>query len=976
MIQQGRWKEVSRLYHAALARSGDDRRAFLEQACTGDEALRAEIESLLGSDAAAGDFMELPAAAVMAGTLEADMVSLVGRQLASYRIDALLGTGGMGEVYRATDTRLNRTVALKILPQHLREVPDLRERFEREARAVAMLRHPHVCVLHDIGEDDGIAFLVMEFLDGETLAERLTRGSLGRDELFHNAIDVADALVETHRQGVVHGDLKPGNIMLTAEGAKLLDFGLATLSPAAASSGVTGGAEAGSSAKAAGGTLPYMAPEQLEGRATDHRIDIFAFGAILYEAIAGRKAFDGHDPRAPHPTVVASPPPPFAPNAPAWATELEPFIARCLAREPEQRWTSTFDMADELRRISIGSDEATSRSIGRTRARARWGTAVAAAAAMVIALWWVADRSSSPGTPPLEDQSRVTLTLGNMRRVTSDDQLEIDPAFSPDGRFVAYAAGTVTGMRIFVRPVGEGVARPLTADADALEFHPRWSPDGREILYVTPGGVFVTAVSDRDTRKVDSPSDAAGSYSATTSSAARRIFSSAIWSPDGRRIAIAYGGSLTIVPTDGVGHRQHIADSPYELHSCDWSTGGRWIVCVSGNWSFPGPGGYFGNISPSALVLIPVAGGPLVALTTRTAIHRSPVWSKDGRRLYFVSNQHGLSDIYSMDATERGAARGDPVRVTAGLGVYSIAVSSNGRQLAYAAYSSRSNIWSVRIPSKGTVSLSSGRAVTSGNQTIEAMRVTRDGRWLLYDSNLHGKNFDIFRLALGDGRIERLTTDPDDEFAPDLSDDGQWLAYHSWHTGSRDIVVKRLDGPRLDQVTATPSQESFPAWSPDGRSLVFLDQFSGSTGAFLVRREPGGGWSAPVLLRAGTSRVSWSPDGRFLTYAVGGNVEILPIHSRVAELVYAPATAGVDPAARSVQFGPDGRTLFFKSHDDHGLASLWSIAVRGGKPRRLITLDDPARPSSRSEFAVDGKRLYFAIENRGSTIWVTDVTER
>ncbi len=973
VIDQGRWKDVSRLYHAALERSADDRRAFLEQACAGDEALRGEIESLLGSEAAAGDFMERPAAGVMAGALEADLVSLVGRQLASYRIDALLGTGGMGEVYRATDTRLNRTVALKILPQHLREVPDLRERFEREARAVAMLRHPHICVLHDIGEDDGIAFLVMELLDGETLAERLTRGPLGRGELFRSAIDIADALVETHRHGVVHGDLKPGNIMLTGDGAKLLDFGLATLSPVAAANGAAGAAEPGPSARA-GGTLPYMAPEQLEGRATDHRIDIFAFGAILYETITGRKAFDGHDPRAPHPTVVVSPPPALAPAAPAWATELEPFIARCLAHEPEQRWTSTFDMADELRRISIGPDETTARSIERGRAWVWWGAA-AAAAILVLALWSIADRWSSSGTSAVADQSRVTLTLGNMRRVTSDDQLEIDPAFSPDGRFVAYAAGTVTGMRIFVRPVSDGVARPLTAEANALEFHPRWSPDGREILYVTLGGVFVTAVSGRGTRRVDSPSDAAGSYSATTSSAARRIFSSAIWSPDGRRIAIAYGGSLTIVPAAGAGVRQRIADSPYELHSCDWSPGGRWIACVSGNWSFPGPGGYFGNISPSALVLIPAAGGPLVDLMTRADIHRSPVWSKDGQRLYFVSNRQGPSDIYSMEVTEAGAVRDEPIRVTTGLGVYSIAFSSNGRQLAYAAYSSRSNIWSVRIPSKGTVTLSSGRAVTSGNQTIEAMRVTRDGRWLLYDSNLHG-SFDIFRLALADGRIERLTTDPDHEFAPDLSADGQSLAYHSWRTGSRDIVVKRLDGPRLDQVTATPSQESFPAWSPDFRSLAFLDQFSVSTGAFLVRRQPGGGWSAPELLRAGTSRVSWSPDGRFLTYAVGGNVEVLPIDSRVPELVYAPATPAVDPAARSVQFGPDGRTLFFKSHDDHGIASLWSIAVTGGKPRRLITLDDPARPSSRSEFAVDGKRLYFAIENRGSTIWVTDVTER
>jgi Tol biopolymer transport system component len=191
--------------------------------------------------------------------------------------------------------------------------------------------------------------------------------------------------------------------------------------------------------------------------------------------------------------------------------------------------------------------------------------------------------------------------------------------------------------------------------------------------------------------------------------------------------------------------------------------------------------------------------------------------------------------------------------------------------------------------------------------------------------------------------------------------------------------VKRLDAPILDQVTATPSQESFPAWSPDGRSIVYLDQFVESgvaRGAFLVQKSPDGRWGQPVLLRAGTTRVSWSPEGRFIAYAVRGAVEVLPIDSRRPRLVYVPATPGVDPTARSVQVGPDGRTLYFKSHDDRGRASFWSIPIAGGKPQRLVTLDDPARPSSRSEFAVDRERLYFAIEDRRSSIWVTDVTGR
>jgi Tol biopolymer transport system component len=362
----------------------------------------------------------------------------------------------------------------------------------------------------------------------------------------------------------------------------------------------------------------------------------------------------------------------------------------------------------------------------------------------------------------------------------------------------------------------------------------------------------------------------------------------------------------------------------------------------------------------------------------RTAVHRSPVWSSDGRRLYFVSNREGSSDIYSIEITDQGAARGDPVRATTGLSVYSIAFTSNRRTLAYAAYSARANIWSVPISSTGPPDLSRGRAVTSGNQTIEAMRVTRNGRWLLYDSNLHG-SFDIFRMAIDGGAVERLTSDPGDEFAPDLSADGESLAYHSWRTGSRDIFVKSLASSVVEQVTATASQESFPAWSPDGRTIAFLDQFvQGGTarGAFLIRKDPSGSWGPPSHLRSGTSRVSWSPDGKFLAYAHRGAVETLSIGSDVPHVVFEPGVQSVDPGAESVQVSLDGLTLFFKSHDERGRAALWSVPVGGGTPTLVVRLDDPARPSSRTDFAVGADRLYFTIDDRRSNIWVTDVAAR
>jgi len=985
VTEPNRWKDISRLYDEALRQPQGSRSAFLRRACGVDVALRSEVESLLCSDAEAGDFMASPAAVDLVETLEADTVSLVGDQLGSYRIDALLGAGGMGEVYRATDTRLNRTVALKILPQHLREVPRLRERFEREARAVAALHHPHICVLHDIGEDDGFAFLVMELLEGETLAERLARGPLEREELFRCAIDISDALTETHRQGVVHGDLKPGNVMLTAEGAKLLDFGLATLNAGGMpASGSFSGGTVPATTSTVGGTLAYMAPEQLEGLATDWRIDTFAFGAILYEMVTARKAFAGRTGPWIQGTAVLDPPIPLPADAPAWAHDLTPLMERCLAHDADNRWTRTIDIADELRRISIASNQLAqtpSQSSGRRRSFGWWPLAIAVLSSVL--LWSAAGRWSlfaPAGLPPAADTNIARLSLGTLQLVTTSDQLEVDPSFSPDGQSVAYAAGTATGMRIFVRALGEGKTRQLTGGQDALEFHPRWSPDGREILYVTPSGVFVVPESGGSARRVDSQADMPGSYSATAPSTARRIFSSAIWSPDGRRLAIAYGGSLSIVAADGLGERRRIGGSLFELHSCDWSPDDRWIACVAGNWSSASPGGSFGNLSPSAVVLLPTDGGAPIEVIGRTAVHRSPVWSHDGRRLYYVSNREGSSDIYSIEITDQGTTRGDPVRATTGLDVYSMAFTDDRRTLAYARYSARANIWSVPISSDGPLDLSRGRPETSGPQTIEAMRVTRDGRWLLYDSNIHG-TFDIFRIPLSGGVAERLTDDPGDEFAPDLSNDGGSLAFHSWRTGTRDIFVKDLARSTVSQVTATSAQESFPAWSPNGDAIVFLDQFvkagvGVANGAFLIRRDPSGVWGRPGHLRAGTSRVSWSQDGRFLAYAHRGAVEVLFPDSYVHRVVFAPDVEKRDPIAESVQVGPDGRTLYFKSHDERGRAALWSVPLQGGRPTLLVRLDDPGRPSSRTDFAVGGDRLYFTLDDRRSNIFITSVTAR
>src|SRR6202521_5348083 len=290
------------------------------------------------------------------------MPILPGRRLGPYEILSSIGAGGMGEVYRARDTRLDRIVAIKVLPAHLADRPELRERFEREARTVAGLNHPHICTLFDIGRQDGIDYLVMEYLEGETLAQRLLKGSLPLEQVLQYAIEIADALDKAHRKKVTHRDLKPGNIMLIKTGTKLLDFGLAKLKQEVAPANVQLSElpTASDPLTAKGtivGTLQYMAPEQLEGKEVDSRTDIFAFGAVVYEMATGKRAFEGKSQASLIAAILEREPPAMSSLQPMTPHALDRVVKKCLAKEPEKRWQAASDICDELKWIAEGGSQ-------------------------------------------------------------------------------------------------------------------------------------------------------------------------------------------------------------------------------------------------------------------------------------------------------------------------------------------------------------------------------------------------------------------------------------------------------------------------------------------------------------------------------------------------------------------------------------------------------------------------------------------
>ena len=287
---------------------------------------------------------------------------MIGKTLSHYKIIEKLGQGGMGEVYLAEDSRLDRKVALKILPEHLSERAELRERFEREARAVSSLNHPHICTLYDVGEADGIHYLVMEHLVGETLEARLAKGALPLEQTLEYAIQIADALDKAHRQGVVHRDLKPGNIMLVKSGAKLLDFGLAKLQATDTPTNLSALPTEQANLTAEGtilGTLQYMAPEQLEGKEADGRTDIFAFGAVVYEMAIGKKAFEGKSQASLIAAILKDDPPAMTELQPMTPQLLDWVVKRCLAKEPDERWQSASDLMAGLKQVTeIGTQVA------------------------------------------------------------------------------------------------------------------------------------------------------------------------------------------------------------------------------------------------------------------------------------------------------------------------------------------------------------------------------------------------------------------------------------------------------------------------------------------------------------------------------------------------------------------------------------------------------------------------------------------
>jgi serine/threonine-protein kinase len=866
-----------------------------------------------------------------------------------YRIERELGAGGMATVYLAQDLKHDRQVAIKVLRPELAAVIGA-ERFLSEIKTTAHLQHPHILPLFDSGAADSFLFYVMPFIDGESLRDRLNREKqLPITDAVRIATEVASALDYAHRHNVIHRDIKPENVLLHDGQALVADFGIALAASKAGGSRMT---ETGMSL----GTPHYMSPEQAMGqREITPRSDVYALGAMTYEMLLGEPPFTGPTAQSIVAKVMTEKPARLIPRRERIPPPVEDAVLTALEKLPADRFASAAEFASALTGGRVGGqpDGRTTRipsapAVRQTRQAVRAIALGLVMLGLLAGAYWLGGRAGRRTAPPI--------AFGQAVKVTWDPGLEILPAISPDGKSVAYTRGTsLNNMRIYVRPVAGGRSIQLTDDTSGVQAHPRWSPDGSRILFLAGGGVFSAPAAGGPARPELPPGRPTPIISAA-------------YAPDGKTIAYVIEDSLFLRGEDGTSRPlQRIV----EASACAWSPNGELIACGSGNAIALTIGNTFGNISPSRIVVCRVSDGSLIQVSDSLSLNQAPVWSPDGRWLYFVSNRHGPRDIYAQPLSGTGQPSGDPVRLTTGLGAHTISLSQDGERLAYASLTAESNIWSLALTGPFPVSGSAAIKVTNGTQSTESASVSADGKWLYYDSDLGG-NMDLYRMSLATGIPERLTTDPSDDFAPVVSPDGREVAFHSWRgRGSRDMYVMPLDGGPVQRVTNTPLQEALGSWSPDGNALAFME-FT-TTGGIWIARRTKGGWGAPVRRMDHGFWPNWSPDGREVSFSDrlrGGALGVVPVDSGPPRILL-DGTHGID--ADKAYWSANGRELIFHGHDDRGRAAMYSIPAAGGTPRLLALFEDPNLSALRGNWAFGAGRMYYSAEERQSDVWVMEV---
>jgi eukaryotic-like serine/threonine-protein kinase len=802
-----------------------------------------------------------------------------GSRLGPYEILAAIGAGGMGEVYRARDTRLERTVAVKVLPEHMTSDADLRQRFEREAKTISQISHPHICALYDVGREGDRDYLVMELLDGESLAARLDKGPLPAEQLLRHGIEIADALDKAHRLGIVHRDLKPGNVMLTKSGVKLLDFGLAKFQAAARDKVLSGVSVLATEAQKSQpltergtvlGTFQYMAPEQLEGGEADSRSDIFAFGAVLYEMATGKKAFSGKSQASLAGSILRDDPTSVTEIAPMMPPALNRVIKTCLAKDPEDRFQTAHDVKLQLQWVAEGGSQAglPAPVAARRKSRERLAWGVAAAGLVAAAALGFGFVRRAPAVP-----RAVRFEVAAPEGIIAVDA----PRVSPDGRYVAFNATDSEGKtRIWVRPLNAITAQPLNGTEGTGR--PFWSPDSRFLGFMAEGKLKKIEVTGGPAQKIcDAPTGADGSWSSQGVILYDGTGNDPIY-----RVPAAGGTPTVAVKADKNGqvgwpeflpdgrHFLFMAiaakpeDSKYRVGSID-STDSKPFAPAQTLVTYAPPG-YLLFVRDRTLVAqrfdpksirtegepIPLAehiGTDSVGLATFSV-------SRDGT-LAYRTGEAGARLLWLDASGKELEALGDRGEY------FNPALSRAGDRLAFDLNDPRggkTDIW-IRDLARG---VNSRFTFGEGNNGVSVW--SPDGATIVFRSDRSGL-YDLYeKPSSGQGEEKILLKSDEPKFATDWSRDGRYIAFASQNqkTGWNAWALPTFGDRKPIPIVVGAFAETLPKFSPDVRFVAYQSNESGRAEIYVQSfPTPSGKWQASS---SGGSDPAWSADGKKLFY--------------------------------------------------------------------------------------------------------------